>query len=121
MKKIAILFLFIGISGFSALLGQNGADIYNNPDYGADSAARMNCANHLSTMSEFMKINLYSYALSSWKVVFDECPASSKNIYLYGVKIYREFWSKAKDPERKKQIVDTLMMVYDSRIEYFGQ
>ena len=121
MKKIAFLILFIGISGFSVILGQNGADIYNNPKYGADSLARLDCANHLSTMSEFMKINLYSYALSSWKVVFDKCPASSKNIYLYGVKIYRETWSKVKDPERKKQVVDTLMMVYDRRIENFGQ
>jgi tetratricopeptide (TPR) repeat protein len=121
MKKIAFLILFIGISGFSVILGQNGADIYNNPKYGADSAARMDCANHLSTMSEFMKINLYSYALSSWKIVFDVCPASSKNIYLYGVKIYREYLIKEKDPERKKRLVDTLMMVYDRRIENFGQ
>ncbi|MBL7112640.1 MAG: hypothetical protein ISS19_11955 [Bacteroidales bacterium] len=121
MKKIAFFFLFIGISGFSFLQGQNGSDIYNNPNYGADSAARMDCANHLSTMSEFMKIDLYSYALSSWKVVFDECPASSKNIYLYGIKIYREYLLIEKDPERINQLVDTLMMVYDRRIEYFGQ
>ncbi len=119
MKKIAFFFLFIGISGFSFLQGQNGSDIYNNPNYGADSAARMDCANHLSTMSEFMKIDLYSYALSSWKVVFDECPASSKNIYLYGIKIYREYLLIEKDPERINQLVDTLMMVYDRRIEYF--
>ena len=122
MKKIAILFLLIiGISGFRITSGQNGADILNNPAYGADSAARMNCANHLSTMSEFMKINLYSYALSSWKTVFEECPASSKNIYLHGVKIYRDLIEKEKDPERNNQLVDTLMMIYDRRIENFGQ
>jgi tetratricopeptide (TPR) repeat protein len=121
MKKIAFIFLLFSFSGFSVILGQNGADIYNNPNYGPDSAARMNCANHLSTMSEFMKINLSSYALSSWKAVFDECPASSKNIYLYGVKIYRDLWSDEQDEERKKQLVDTLIMIYDRRIENFGQ
>ena len=107
MKKIAFIFLFIGITGFSVILGQNGANIYNNPDYGADSTARMNCANHLSTMSEFMKINLYSYALSSWKIVFDECPASSKNIYLYGIKIYRDYLSKEKDLDVYSVLVNT--------------
>jgi len=112
-----MVILSIGIRAVSA----QQANIYDNPDYGPDSASRMECANNLSTMSEFMKIDLYGYALPSWQKVLSDCPASSKNIYLYGVKIYRDKLDKARDDEAKARALDTLMLVYDKRIEYFGQ
>ena len=96
-------------------------DIYNNPDYGPDSASRIECANNLSTMSEFMKIDLLDYALPSWQIVFNDCPKSSKNIYLYGVRIYRDLIENETDDSRKAELLDTLMMIYDHRIENFGQ
>ena len=96
MKKIIVLTLFLATLGIHAAWSQ--PDIEDNPKYGPDSASRMNCANNLSTMSEFMKINLLDHAFPSWKIVFNDCPASSKNIYLYGVKIYRQRISDLQDP-----------------------
>ena len=119
MKIIASFSLIFLTGSFAPVFSQ--ADIYQNPDYGPDSASRMKCANNLSTMSEFMKIDLINYALPSWRTVFDKCPASSKNIYLYGVKIYRDRLDMENEPVRKKELLDTLMMIYDRRIEYFGQ
>lgn len=103
------------------LKAQEGLNIHLDPKYGPDSLSRMDCANNLSTMSEFMKINLYDYALTSWKNVFDKCPGSSRNIYLYGVRIYRELIAKEKNPSRQKELIDTLLLIYDRRIENFGQ
>ncbi len=119
-KKILLVLTLTFFTGFlSTAYAQ--PDIYNNPDYGVDSASRMECANNLSTMSEFMKIDLFDYALPSWKAVFNNCPKSSKNIYLYGVKIYRYKLDNEKDDERIKELLDTLMLIYDRRIENFGQ
>ncbi len=120
MKKLIFILLIVPVLGFSSLLAQP-VNIQNNPKYGADSLSRMDCANNLSTMSEFMKINLLSFAMSSWQKVFTECPESSKNIYIYGVKIYRDRVVKATDPEAKASALDTLMLIYDKRAEYFGQ
>ncbi|KPK86368.1 MAG: hypothetical protein AMS27_05180 [Bacteroides sp. SM23_62_1] len=103
------------------LTAQADLNIHLDPKYGPDSLSRMECANNLSTMSEFMKINLYDYALASWRSVFDKCPASSRNIYLYGVRIYRELIDKEKDPTLQQGLIDTLMLIYDRRIENFGQ
>lgn len=119
MKKIIVLTLFLATLGIHAAWSQ--PDIEDNPKYGPDSASRMNCANNLSTMSEFMKINLLDHAFPSWKIVFNDCPASSKNIYLYGVKIYRQRISDLQDPVLKANALDTLMLIYDRRIEHFGQ
>jgi len=121
MNKITFLvcgFLTIGIS---AVYAQTGVNIYLDPKYGSDSLSRMECANNLSTMSEFMKINLFDYALPSWRDVFAKCPASSRNIYLYGVRIYKEKIEKEKDPTLQQSYIDTLMLIYDKRIENFGQ
>jgi len=120
MKKI-ILFTLVTVSLGLYNTWAQPVDIQDNPKYGTDSASRLDCANNLSTMSEFMKIDLLDHAFPSWQLVFNECPASSKNIYLYGIKIYRARVAKQQDPAQKSTALDTLMLVYDRRIEYFGQ
>ncbi len=120
MKRI-ILFSLFAVSLGLFITSAQPANIQDNPKYGPDSTSRMDCANNLSTMSEFMKINLYDHAFPSWQNVFNDCPASSKNIYLYGVKIYRARISKQTDPAMKASALDTLMLIYDRRIEHFGQ
>ena len=119
MKKI-ILFTFFTVS-LGLFITSAQPNIQDNPKYGADSASRLNCANNLSTMSEFMKIDLLDHAYPSWKMVFNDCPASSKNIYLYGIKIFRARLTKQQDPALKATSLDTLMLIYDRRIEHFGQ
>lgn len=119
MKIIARLVLVFSLGSLEPVFSQ--ADILQNPDYGPDSTSRLECANNLSTMSEFMKIDLVNYALPSWLAVFDNCPASSKNIYLYGVKIFHKRLANEKDQVRRKELLDSLMLIYDRRIEYFGQ
>jgi len=120
MKKIILLTLFTVSLGLYNTWAQP-ASIEDNPKYGADSASRLDCANNLSTMSEFMKIDLLDHAFLSWQIVFNNCPASSKNIYLYGVKIYRARVARQQDPAQKSTALDTLMLIYDRRIEHFGQ
>jgi tetratricopeptide (TPR) repeat protein len=120
MKNLLHLLLFaFGLAVFPGSAQQ--LNITENPKYGADSVSRLECANNLSTMSEFMKINLYDYALPAWKKVFSDCPESSKNIYLYGVKIYRAKLDNTSDPDARAGALDTLMLVYDKRAQYFGQ
>ena len=110
MKRIRILpvvFILTMVMSF----GQNKVK-----KYGEDS---IKCLQNLSTMHEFVKINVYSYAVGSWLYVFDNCPAASKNIYIYGGKIMKYLIENSSE-ERKPGLVDTLMLLYDRRIEYFG-
>ncbi|MDD5507767.1 MAG: hypothetical protein PHD25_05485 [Bacteroidales bacterium] len=55
-----------------------------------------------------------------WKWVFENCPLSSQNIYVDGVVIMKYFFENETDSARKDQLVDSIMLVYDKRIEYFG-
>ncbi len=106
---------------FNIFVVSGQKDPSKNPNYGPDSISRVACANDLSTVAEYMKINLSEYALPAWRNVFENCPASSKNIYINGVKIFQELIEKTKDPVLQSSYFDTLMMVYDKRIQYFGE
>jgi tetratricopeptide (TPR) repeat protein len=86
--------------------------------YGADS---MKCIENLSTMTEFIKIDLYDYAYDAWKYMFKYCPAASKNTYIYGVRIMKHKIDKEKDEDVRSAWIDTLMMIYDQRVEYYNE
>ncbi len=118
-RKI-LTFLLTGIIATTTVFGQKHRPA-QNPKYGTDSIARMKCASELSTMSEFVKIKVYDYAFASWKYCFANCPESSKNIYVQGKKILAFKIDETEDPEIREGYIDTLMILYDLRIEYFGQ
>jgi len=81
--------------------------------YGLDSAKTILNA---SLYIEMVKQGNYEEALSGWRYVYNNAPAYQKSTYINGVKIMKGFLRSTKD----KKYVDTLMMVYDKRIKYFG-
>jgi tetratricopeptide (TPR) repeat protein len=114
-------FAFFTYLLLSNIIVSGQRDPSKNPNYGADSISRKACANDLSTMAEFMKVNLPEDALPAWRKVFVNCPASSKNIYINGAKIFQDLIERTKDPDLQSAYFDTLMQIYDRRIQYFGE
>lgn len=87
-------------------------------DFGNDS---IKCLGSLSVMSEFAKIELYDEAYDAWKYCFDQCPAASRNIYIIGANILKHRIDNNRDPAIRDHIIDTLMLLYDRRIDHYGQ
>lgn len=108
--------LFILVAGIFLSMGSYAQD--GGSKYGEDS---ITCLGNLSTMSEFVKIKVYEYAYAPWQYCFKHCPESSKNIYIQGEKIIENKIEKAESEELKQAYIDTLMLLYDKRIVYFGQ
>jgi len=94
---------------------------YEDPKYGPDSASRMECLKNLSLYREFVKQKNYIDAISSWYEVFNNCPRATKNVYIDGVKIFRYLIEKEGDPQKQSDHIDTLMRIYDQRIQYYKQ
>jgi tetratricopeptide (TPR) repeat protein len=82
--------------------------------YGLDSAQTVLNA---SLYVEMVKQKNYEEALPGWRYVFQNAPAFQKTTYIKGVTIMRGMLRQTKNPK----YVDTLMMVYDQRIKYFGK
>jgi tetratricopeptide (TPR) repeat protein len=126
-----IIALVFGVGAFAS----NG--VYNNEfkdvlneqltqgggKYGADSMA---CLTNLSIYREFYnqwksskyKSEAINDALGPWREAFMSCPKSSQNMYLDGLKMMRFKMKKAED-DQKNAYVDTIVMIYHKRIEYF--
>jgi len=85
--------------------------------YGEDSVA---CITHISLYREFYKQKNFDEALPHWKWVFNNCPQVSQNIYIDGAKIISSKINAAIDQKTRDAYIDTLMMVYEKRIKYFG-
>jgi len=127
MKTKTWIVVFSMLLGFTAMINfpvqaQSGQD--NMPKYGKDSVT---CVQNLSLYYESYKQWKHSkykspavdHAFKYWKLVFRDCPKASENTYIAGAKMLDYYIKKEKDPERKQNLIDSLMMVYDARIKYF--
>ena len=78
------------------------------------------CGGHISAYRTFFKIDLYEYAIGTWLKAFNDCPASSEMMYLDGVTMYRSFIKDAPEGPVREDLIDTLLLIYDRRMENFG-
>lgn len=121
-----IMRISLKIAMFPALLGfihltslaQKGVEDGSRYGHGEDS---IRCIKNLSLYREHVKYNNYPSALEPWRVVYNECPKSTKNIYIDGAKMFNEFIANEKDPDRKAILMDSLRLLYDQRIKYYKQ
>lgn len=85
-----------------------------------EAADTMKCAFNLSLYSTYLKKKMYDDAIGPWRQLFFECPASHVNIYTDGIKLMEHYRNKATDDRARAAYVDTIMMIYDQRMAYFG-
>ena len=120
MKTVKFRSIFLIVFGLflaSSAIGQKGIEDGSKYGHGQDS---INCLMNLSLYKEFFKHGNYNDAIKSWRKVFNECPASSQNLYVDGVKMYKKFVSSEKNPDKVNAYIDTIMLIYDRRMEYFN-
>tara|TARA_R110002096_G_scaffold126532_3_gene273590 strand:- start:15494 stop:16921 length:1428 start_codon:yes stop_codon:yes gene_type:complete len=110
MKKV--LWIFVAALGFS-LTSQAQSK------YGTDSAT---CRDNLYLYDDEVKAKRIDVAYIPWKKVYEICPQSSKNNFVYGPMIVKAQIKKAKKAQNdslESAMVDLLLEVYDKRLEYF--
>lgn len=93
--------------------------------YGSTPEEIDNCKRFLSLYREYRDQEQYADALPHWRGAFRTCPGSAKTIFIDGAKFYGDildtiFENEAKVAERNAYL-DTLMLIYDKRIEHFGE
>ena len=116
--KIKVLLLALGCTmGTFGAYAQKGVDNGTKFGSGEDS---VRCITNISLFVPYAKAGNFKDAYEFWKIVYDECPASTKDVYQYGVRIMGWKIAQEKDAAKKKALIDDLMAVYDKRVKYFG-
>lgn len=101
-----------------ALLITFGQSLAAQEKYGDDPE---NCRVNLSTYTEFFNQKNFKDAYPAWHWCFVNCPEASKNIYIHGTTLIEWCIAQQTDSLAREAYIDTLLLVYDNRIKYFGQ
>lgn len=116
--KIKVLLLALGCTMVAGgAYAQKGVDNGTRFGSGEDS---IRCVTNISLFVPYAKAGNYKDAYEFWKIVYEECPAATKDIYLYGVRIMGWQISQEKDQTNRNALIEDLMAVYDKRVKYFG-
>ncbi|KIO42853.1 tetratricopeptide repeat protein [Sanguibacteroides justesenii] len=107
MKRIAVLAFGI------CILTVGGLKAQSESKFGKDSIQTLYNA---SIYTELWRQKNFKEALPAWRYVFLNAPAFQQNTYVRGEDIIEYMYKST----QKKEYLDTLMMIYDQRIKYFG-
>jgi tetratricopeptide (TPR) repeat protein len=92
--------------------------------YGETPEEIQKCKECLSLYREYRDQDLVSDALPYWRCAINICPESALTLYIDGADFYGdildEIYEDSTKSEMRDAYVDTLMKVYDMRIQYFG-
>ena len=115
-KLFSLLF-----SGFVVI----GGWAQDDSKYGSTPEEVEECKKNLSLYREYRDQNLPDQALPFWRAAFEVCPQSAKTLYTDGAKFYGDILDGIYEDSSKLDIrnayIDTLMLVYDKRIENFNE
>jgi len=100
-------------------IANDAAALYQNqPRFGADSAR---CVKNWSLYAEYFRQRNFPMSIDPWRWMFFNCPLATENLYIHGATLVKFMYQNQTDPIKREALVDTLMMVYDQRIKYFGR
>ncbi len=104
------LLTFLSLS----LQAQKGVETGTPFGRGEDSTR---CLRNTSLYSTYYENKDFNMAVQFWRPVFAECPGSSKNTYIKGEAMFKEFFRKTGN----KAYIDTVLMILDQRTKYFNE
>ncbi len=114
IKKVILGLMFTALATAAGAQGK----------YGETEEDSISCLKNLSLYTEFYNQKAFDDALRPMVDAMNTCPKSSKNLYIRGGNILNHKLKQLKaggDDEQQAKYLDTLKMMYDLRIEHFGQ
>ncbi|MDE5944647.1 MAG: hypothetical protein K2G93_03565, partial [Rikenella sp.] len=115
----------IYVSMAAALLfGMGGTaeaqDFRDDPRYGADPAEREQNVRILNFFGDAYKEKNYNEATVHLRYLLEHAPKAGENMYIRGIEIYKAKAAGAQTKAERRTYVDSILYIYDKRIEAFG-
>ena len=71
--------------------------------------------------SDAIKMKNYKLAVKPWLWLIKNAPNLNSSIYINGAKIYNELAKAEKNPIKKSELVDSLLLIHDMRMKTCGE
>ena len=92
----------------------------DDPKWGDSPEDRQKNALEYNFLRDTYNNQNYDQAIGYLRGLLQNAPKASENIYIYGNNIYKNKIARSQSLDEKNAYVDSLMMLYDLRIEHFG-
>ncbi len=119
MKNAKRFLLTVLAAGFAVVTVRAQAYL-QDPRYGDTPEERQQNVLTLNYFNDAYAAKNYDAAATHLKTLLEKAPRASQNLYINGANIYKTKISRATSVEEKNRLVDTLMNIYDLRVEYYG-
>ena len=108
---------------FALVASSTSAQDFSDPQYAKwGETPELRRENILA--STFLKEELanrnFNQAAKYLQQLLERCPAASENTYANGIKLYKQKINRARSLSEKNGYVDSLLLLYDIRLQYFG-
>lgn len=120
MKKIMYKAALLIVAAVSVSFAAQAQAYLQDPKYGNTPDERKENVLRINYFNDAYKNKNYDQAVQYMKELIASAPRASQNIYINGINIFRSKVAEAKTPEARQSALDSLMMLYDLRIENFG-
>ncbi len=116
-------FRFLLVAAMAVVASSVVAQDFNDPKYakwGETAEQRKENILASSYLKEEVANRNFNSAARYLQQLLAQCPNASENIYVNGVKLYKDKANRAETLAQKKMFVDSILYLYDVRIEHFG-
>ena len=114
---------FLIVAAMAAVATSVAAQDFSDPKYakwGETPEERKDNMLASSYLKEETANRNFNSAARYLQLLLEKCPSASETIYVNGVKLYKDKINRAESLAEKKMFVDSLLFLYDVRIENFG-
>lgn len=120
MKRIKLLFTAVlSIAGLTATVAQDFSDP-RFAKWGETPEERRENYLNSSFLKEEINNHNFNAAAAYLQKLLAKCPKASENIYANGVRLYKQKINRAQTLQEKKMYVDSLLWIYDIRLENYA-
>ena len=114
---------FLIVAAMAAVASSAAAQDFSDPKYakwGETPEERKENMLASSYLKEETANRHFNSAARYLQLLLEKCPSASENIYVNGVKLYKDKANRAETLAEKKVYVDSILYLYDVRIENCG-
>jgi hypothetical protein len=120
MKSILKLVATVAFLLGAGLYSVNAQSHLEDPRYGDTPEERTENLKILNFLRDEINNKNYDAAALYLKDIMNNAPSASSNIYIWGATIYKNKAAKTKSDEDKQVYIDSVMLMYDRRAQYYG-
>ncbi|MBO7307324.1 MAG: enzyme of heme biosynthesis [Alistipes sp.] len=113
---LAVAAMFVGFTASA----QDFSDDKLYGKWGATAEERASNIGASNFLKEAMDAKDYAAATVNFQQLIANCPGASVNTFTRGTTLYKNRINRARNLDEKRRLIDSLLIIYDLRMQYFG-